>query len=108
MVAAATLAVLATTVLGVWFVRSRMGGNAGPDQSSDFAVRRIADETEIFDGGHAGIPSGAADTHDHIWNDITEGVHELTFVVDVQGQVTEIDENNNQAVLKFTVEPCMG
>ena len=83
-------------------------GNLGSQHTSDFTIRWIVDETAAFDGGHAGVAPGATHAYDHIWYDMTEGPHELRFIVDVNDQVEEIDEANNQGVMTFTAVPCIG
>ena len=82
--------------------------NEGSDPSNDFAIRWVVDGVEVFDGGHGDIPGGGTDTHDHIWQNMTAGPHELRFIVDPEDQIAEVKETNNESVLTFTAEPCIG
>ncbi|MGH3612721.1 MAG: GDSL-type esterase/lipase family protein [Pseudonocardia sp.] len=87
--------------------------NNGAAESGFFGIRWEVDGV-TFDGGHFSIPSGATDTHDHIWSSgpgagptpIAAGTHTVRFIADVDNAVGEADEANNDGVLTFQAVSC--
>ncbi|WP_169807527.1 CARDB domain-containing protein [Herbidospora mongoliensis] len=82
--------------------------NRGTVETGFFNIRWVDDAGTIFDGGHFSIPAGAVDSHDHIWHDITAGVHTVSFTADFDGGIPEDNENNNSRTFTFTVQECGG
>jgi lysophospholipase L1-like esterase len=80
--------------------------NNGSTKSGFFNIRWIADNSQTFDGGHYSIPAGATDTHDHIWQNLSAGKHQLEFIADFDKQISESDENNNRFTLTFRAVDC--
>lgn len=79
--------------------------NNGTVESGFFNIRWNADG-QFADGGHASIPADGTGGYGHIWNNITQGNHSLTFIVDFDNQIPETNENNNQQILTFMAIDC--
>lgn len=79
--------------------------NNGSVESGSFYLRWNIDG-QIFDGLHDTIPPGVTDTHGHFWENIPEGPHSITFIVDPDDLIPEADENNNQYTITFTAINC--
>ncbi|GIH23941.1 hypothetical protein Aph01nite_22510 [Acrocarpospora phusangensis] len=82
--------------------------NRGTVETGFFGIRWVDDAGTVFDGGHFSIPAGTADSHDHIWHDITAGVHSVSFTADFDDGIPEVNENNNSRTFTFTVADCGG
>lgn len=79
--------------------------NNGSEESGQFDIRWDADD-QIFNGGHFSIPAGVTDTHGHVWTNLPQGEHNLTFTVDDTQRITESNEANNLYLLDFTADEC--
>ena len=79
--------------------------NNGTVESGAFAVQINADG-QLFNEGHFSIPSGAISQHGHIWANVPQGQHSLTFIADYDNRVSETNENNNQLATTFTAVDC--
>ncbi|WP_028876424.1 CARDB domain-containing protein [Teredinibacter turnerae] len=80
--------------------------NAGAGRSNNFRVIWRIDGIEVSSAIHADVPPGAEVTDgesDFTWT-ATSGIHTISFSVDTDDRVNEIDETNNTRELNIAVQ----
>lgn len=80
--------------------------NVGRARSGIFNVKWSLHGAQVGYGQHASLGQGEVSNGNvrFAWTPTTGGSHNLRFVADVDGQVTELRELNNQSSLTFNVE----
>ena len=71
--------------------------NSGTQGTGVFNVRWFVDGESLGYGSHDGVPANSTvlDGNSQFFWEATEGIHTITFAVDVDNQVMESDESNN-------------